>query len=661
MKKYLNPENFILIAAVPMLCFLLSRSAQLFADIFGKNIPIAVFLLILIFAEYAVFILRGKISEYLNSFQLAPRTTAFAICLSVLLSFAFNGIILRNCVGGGTYFDFLGAMILLSLFLSILFSNISHIIKKAKRIKPSKTDIIFLVSAFIILNAEALVYCKYMKQIFYWDNAGYFTTVHSLDAIFPFPKYWKSVFESIFTTDYNYIIAIPASIMCKLFGKSRLVFILSIINFYVFPLTAVIYGLTKRIFKGGVIKAVSVFLCLPYLIFMANAGFIDIGCALFGIIALSIYLYLGKEKCSLLVGVLLAFCILMRRWYSFFALSFALTALLYGLITKKLKAPLEILGGCGFVLLFFTQDFVTKKLLADYSNMYAAYALGIRCDAMLFTRYYGVILTATLVIFTIIKQVKNRKNICPESFILLQSALCFSMFVSVQTHGQQHLALYVPAFCILLMSLLSGIQKKHLIIASAILCSLQTVNTFIPRVQPTSIQGIKKAALIPNFSNYPSIDKNADKILQLTEYMDESIGLKGKSVCLLASSFELNYDILTNAEASLSAKVKHNIDRRSYFIPLSDVDKRDGLSDNLFITDYILVPSSLQIHLGENEQRVISVPYEKIISKEGFGAAYEKENVTFNISDDTEVYLYRRTRDITPEEKSALLTQIFDQ
>lgn len=661
MKKYLNTQNLLLLASVPTVCFLLSRLAQLFSDVFGKSIGNIGFLLLFLSAEVIIFILRKLILKCLNTLKSKTAPTILAVCITAILSPVLDVTVLRNCVGGGTYLDLLGSMILLALFLSMLFSNISYIFGEAKRIKPSKADVIFLISAFVLLNVEALIYCKYMRQIFYWDNAGYFTTVHSLDAIFPSPDYWKRVFESIFTTDYNYIIAIPASIMCKLFGKSRLVFVLSIINFYVFPLFAVIYALTKRIFKGGIIKAVSVFICLPYLLFMANAGFIDIGCALFGIIALSIYLYGDKEKSSFLIGALLALCILMRRWYSFFALSFVLTALLHGFLTKKPKAPLEVLASCGFVLLFFTQDFVTKKLLADYSSMYVAYALGIRCDIMLFTRYYGVILTAILVIFAIIKQIKNKKSISPESFILLQSVLCFSLFVSVQTHGQQHLALYVPAFCILLMSLLSRFTKRYTTIALLLLCSLQTVNTFIPREQPTSIQGIKKAALVPNFSNYPYIDDNADKILLLTEYMDENIGLNGKTACLLASSFDLNYDIITNAEVSLSEKTKHNIDRRSYFLPLSDVDKRDGLSDNLFTADYILVPSSLQIHLAENEQRVISVPYDKITSKTGIGIAYEKEDIFFKVSDDITVSLYRRTREITQEEKQALKNEIFYQ
>ena len=127
-------------------------------------------------------------------------------------------------------------------------------------------------------------------------------------------------------------------------------------------------------------------------------------------------------------------------------------------------------------------------------------------------------------------------------------------------------------------------------------------------------------------------------------------GEKGETVCFLASSLEMNYHTLLNAEVSLSAPRKSKIERQSYYLPISDVDNRDGLMTSLFECDYVLVPSKLQLHLSPEEQEVISVPYNLIINGEGIGEAYEKQDIKFVLNSGDEIFLYKRIRQITPQE-----------
>ena len=660
MKKHTTSDTVIFVASIPTVSFLLSRLVQFFYDAWNIRIPIVIAAILLIAAECIIFAGRSHISRYLKSYRNSTALTLITALLCGAFCICCPGVVLGSCAGGGGAFYLAGAYILMTAVCNILIANTSTAIRSLRRIHLTKTDIIFLLSILALLNAEAFVYCRFMKKIFVWDNAGYFTTVHMLDEIFPTVEYFKTVFRSIFTTDYNYIIAIPANIMCKLFGKSRLVFILSIVNFYVFPLYVAIYLISKRIFKGGIAKTVCVLLCMPYVIFAGNTGFIDIGGAVPAIVAMALYLYCDRDKTSWLTGVLLALCILMRRWYSFYSLSFVATAVIHSIVNKKPKPALEIIGGCAFTLLFFAQSFVSGKLLADYGSMYAAYSLGIGYDIKLFARYFGTILPLVLAVYCGAKAIHSKK-LCPQVFVLLQALICFALFVSVQTHGQQHLALYVPAISIALLSLLSHITSRHMLIVALVLCALQTANTFVPRIQPASIREIKRPALLPDFSSYPPIDPYARNILDITEYMDCSIGLPGNTVCLLASSLELNYDTLANAEISLSAPRKHTIDRREYYLPISDVDKRDGLSHTLFDTDYVLVPSSLQLHLAEDQQRVIAVPYRHITDGIGIGAAYKKEDISFRVNDDTQLYVYRRTREISPDERQNIYNEVFNK
>jgi len=191
-----------------------------------------------------------------------------------------------------------------------------------------------------------------------------------------------------------------------------------------------------------------------------------------------------------------------------------------------------------------------------------------------------------------------------------------------------------------------------------LLCAVPFANTLVMRVQPKSIGEIKSPALIPNYSYYPPIDENTDVILELTDYLDEEIGLKGKTACLVASSLRLNYDTLMNAEISLSVKPKHEIQRISYIKTIPEVDRRDGFTETLFETDYIITTDKAELHLAPEEQKSISIPNSLILSGTGFGAAYEKKDKSFAFPDGTQILIYKRTREITPEEKQEVLQKI---
>ena len=652
----------LFIFSTPVIYFLLCRLTGFMHDAWSVALPEKFIYIGTTIGAVVVLVFAKHISAYLLQFKNNTVFSAIVYILSAIFTIVCRGIITADCATGQNILNLTGAWLLLGTMANIIISNICYVFTGAKKIRLVKGDILFLVAVFLVLNIQGFLYCRFMKQIFIWDNAGYFTTVHMLDEIFPSAEYFRQVYRSVFTTDYNYIIAIPANIMCAIFGKSRLVFVLSIINFYLFPIFVLIYIFEKKFFTIGKTKTLCIFFLLPYMIFAADTGFVDIGCVLPALAVVILYLYCDRNKTTWLCGILLALCILMRRWYSFFSLSFVITSLIHGILTKKSKSALELAFGCAFGLLFFAQSFVSGKLLADYGNMYSAYALGLKYDILLFTRYYGIILPVSIIIFAICKSLTSagRRKKCPETFCLVQLVICFTMFVSVQTHGQQHLALYIPIFIPLILSIASYVRKKHIALPLAIICILHTANTFVPRIQPAAIKEIRHPAILPNYSSYPPRNVNVDNIPLITEYMDREIGLKNSTVCLLSSSLDLNYDTLKNAEISLSLKQKYPVERGSYYLPIAEIDNRDGLAHTLFDADYVLIPSSLQIHLAEDEQQVISIPYRYITEGTGFGTAYEKDDISFKVNDDTQLYVYRRTRDISSEERQNVNNLIFN-
>ncbi len=618
--------------------FLLSRAASFFHGAWEIGMPLFAWTFIYIMSLALVWIFKNPIwtffKEQAYGFS-AKSLTVYGLALA--FAFKFRGVVLNSCAYKST-FCLVGGGLLFGIFILLFISAFKGI----KGIKVSKKDIIFTVCAALILNLAATLYCLNMKRIFVWDNAGYFLTVLKLDALFPGIEYFKEVYRSVFETDYNYIIAIPASVFCKLFGNSRLVFVLSIINCYVLPLALLVYSLSKKVWC-----TVFTFLALPYIIFAANTGFIDIGGVLFALLAAVLFF----KKKPVLSGVLLAICVLLRRWYSFYALTFVITGLIYCISHKKIKDFFLLCFSFGFVLLFFAQDFVTERLLADYSYAYSAYSLGMGTDAKIFTRYFGLFLSGAAIFYGVFI---SKRKFTSELFMVLQGILCFVLFTSLQTHGQQHLALYCPAFLIILVSAFSKVKEKSFI-ALGLCCTLQTASAFFPRVQPRAIGEIKSVSILPTFTLLPPVDTDAESFLPLAEYVDE-IGAMGKTVCFLASSVEMNYDTLRNAEISLSRKYEGG--REEYYLPISDVDKRDGLSHSLFMADYVLVPSELQIHLAENEQRVISVPYKYITTGENIGTAYRKEHTEFTLASGRKIYVYKRIRDIQDKEIAALEAEI---
>ena len=111
-------------------------------------------------------------------------------------------------------------------------------------------------------------------------------------------------------------------------------------------------------------------------------------------------------------------------------------------------------------LLFFFQRLVSTKLLADYSSLYVAYKIGLDKDILLFFRYFGII---PLILFFAagICLLFSKSQRCDAAFLMIWSVLCFCLFVRVQTHGQQHLLMYAPAFMCMII-LVSGRLEANL-------------------------------------------------------------------------------------------------------------------------------------------------------------------------------------------------------
>ena len=114
-------------------------------------------------------------------------------------------------------------------------------------------------------------------------------------------------------------------------------------------------------------------------------------------------------------------------------------------------------------------------------------------------------------------------------------------------------------------------------------------------------------------------------------------------VYVLASSYNLNQDVLGSAYMSWNRYKE--VSRR--ILPTSNVDKRDGFPQPLLTAQYVIIGSPQQYAVGEKDQRVVGVPAELILTRQGIGTSFERLPYKFVIEDNVKVYIYKKVRPLS--------------
>ena len=405
--------------------------------------------------------------------------------------------------------------------------------------------------------------------------------------------------------------------------------------------------LARKVSKAPKVALSLVILLFPVLMFITFNGFVDIGGTLMCLICFNLY-YTRKDGKDgawryVIIGILITFMMLWRRWYAFFSVSFLTAMIADCLLSKRkwYKAALSVLTAAALLLLFF-RGFLTERLMQDYGTLYAGYKLSAMTDFKLITRYFGLIFAAVLLVCSVVLGIKKKET--RTVFMWIQITVCLFMFLSTQTHGQQHLLLYVPSLVMLTLMIIRHITKEWMLIALSALALLHTVNVYIPRRQPSNIQEIKHLALIPNFSMLPTRRDDTNDILALKQKLDTTV-YEGDNLGVLASSFTINEDILKNVEPSLGVKQI----RPNYIVSLPQVDSRDRDLSALYNVNYILAVFPAQTHLAEGSQTVITEAVRSFEEHTDIANAYEEVPDCAAIIDGMTIRLFHRVR---AEEKS---------
>jgi len=599
----------------------------------------------ILISEGAVILSKELIIDY-------PFRDADIALPSSLLGTAVNVCII---IGAGVI---LGSFAYCLLYGLVIF--VKDILKTVARIPRGVW--IYIASVFAIINLFTYFYISQSKTVYFWDNAGYWATVNSIASSdsFSIPQILHSTYISVMEYDYNNVIILPFILLSKVFGPSRAVFVYGIMNMYVFPVYLLSALFSVKLFKKPLIPLVFSSLAVPCFIRFGHIGFVDCG----GVIPLILAVFLfitaireDKTEYIFLGGVSLAFSMILRRWFAFSAVGVITALLICSIVKKKPKYFILSVLSAGVPLVFFFQPFITNKLMQNYGEIYSAYKFDIKTDYFITVRYFGIAVLLLFIISSVILIL--RKRIGEGVFLLTSPIVTFGLFVSVQTHGQQHLLLYVPFILVSLMFLgdeISRHKKSAVLIPISLIISLTSfVWQFIPRRQPKSVSEISSHALFPDYSPYPERRNDTEELLRLCRYLDENIGEKGKTVGVLASSFVLNSDILMNTESSLNVRKLSDADRSRYIAYLPAVDKRDGFPVTILYCDYLIATDPSQIHLDGKDQICVSLPNEMMIRGECIASAFEPMEETFSLGEkgEVKVYVYKKVREITYEEIDA--------
>lgn len=505
----------------------------------------------------------------------------------------------------------------------------------------------------LVVNIITAWYCAGSAKIYYWDNATYWELSTTLAGQPLDLSQIRLVLSSVITLEYNYLLAWPISLVMRLLGTGRYVYLMAVVNLYALPALWGLLALGRRTRRGGVLLCCAA----PMLLYTALVGFADVAAAGAAIWAFVIYTDHSRPQGArgVLTGTLLVLVFLLRRYFFFYTVSFGLASFAALAADRKQWKSFAALVGTGVVCsLFFGQSFVVNQVLSsNYFDTYSAYDQGRWVDMVMFCRYFGYLLLAAALaclIFLLLRRPKARYG---AFLCLVQLLLCFVLFTRVQSHGQQHLLLYLPALCFALAGGLEAMPERKPVQAAAwVLALAALVSSFLPRVQPDSIQEVDTLSALPTFTYAPPQRTDVAQLVALRSYVDSLSAREQKSAAIIASSFVFNSSIYDYTYRSMGIPEPDAPQTR--IIYFSSVDKRDGFSWNVLTADYLVVADPVQTHLGEENQHLVTVLAQPVLAGTGIGTAYERLDISFALEDGVTVYIYERVRDVTAEECQAI-------
>lgn len=541
----------------------------------------------------------------------------------------------------------------------------------------------WLLFAVPLAVGFSILYVEQETPTWFWDYANYHQKFKELiplldDGIFPFIA---AICDSVSDSQHNYTAVLPLFAGRLLFGPQRVAYIVSLVLFYLLPAGLLVTWLSRRAWGRSwqATSAPAVLLAAwLYTPFWAPTlrGHPDLVCivplTLASLLLLRCrYLLQGGPANAAGIGLLLWSSFLLRRHTLFTIAGLLVSTLLFALLLLASRRwhgrPIQLWPWLrnGFCLLLalvlpallLQHGFVSEILNPAYASTFGAYRQDLADQLQEIFRFYGPVLLLSAALGGLLAALWRADGIL---FLLLVPPLALVGFQQAQAPSDQHLLVFslflFPAACapfVLIGHLLRQRSRRWL---NAVWLALPVsfhLHTFAvsPRLAaavPAPLAWLAPGRTYPplRLASYASVRSLSRQLRSLLE------ASRGEaSIAVLASSDQLNIHIL-RAVSSRSL--------RSHLQSVSDVDLRDAFRLDLLDADYVVATDPASVHLGEQNQRVITIPSTALRQADNpFGAAYVRlAGLEHRLADGRVVSVYRRTRPRSEAEVQWLHAQL---
>lgn len=536
-----------------------------------------------------------------------------------------------------------------------------------------------LLASLVGISALAVFVHAFVSAerfIYFWDFSGYWVATIRLGELLPTPgAAIEAIVESVRHQKYNLLAAIPLAPVSRLFDYDRTAWVLTVLSVYGWPAVFSLVLLAERL--GGIRReavslalTVAVVVLLPALWAPLVRGSVGIGGVAIGVVLwLAVRSPLGEISVRRAVGcgVLLALLVLFRRWYAFWAVGFLGALVVEALVQprsseerRRAIARLASLGlTAGATLFVFATPMALRMISSDPSADRAAYrAAHFYLDGVArIVSHFGllplVVAGAGLVIAALHPDSRRLARL-----MTVQLVIVIALFLPTQRFDRHHYYLLAPQVAVLGAVALGTLERRardarplrwvvgaYMGVLLLGFGAAFTV-TIADRVGPSWV-------LFGAPRYQPHTRSDLPEIVRLAKALDLRTRYSHAKVYVLASHVLLNEDVLKHAHYTTEAP-----DLSDRVLLSAHLDLREPFPGRLFKAEYVVVSDPVRLHLPPEEQEVILVPGEEILSGRGIGKFYRRLPDTFVLEDGTEVGIWKRTRPVPRKERERLRARL---
>ena len=529
----------------------------------------------------------------------------------------------------------------------------------------SKHHWALLFLALILAIALAAWLVQSSRIYYFWDNRAYQQiTFQAWQAMSEGMNSWIGYLRASLTSDYNALFTLPLAPMMALFGSHRLVYILSVMILYFFPL-AILCGLIGR--ELSATRSVPLMILITFLVLSLAApwlalllGYPDFAAAL--ALACAIYIYLKDpvlESYTTMLGIafLIAATILLRRHFAYAGLAFYAASGLVCLAQRWHRQGFwQALLNTGWriglaafasliVMLLIAPEFTRRALLENYREVYSSYWQSLEVIIKFFGERLGL-LSPLLALGGYLYAWRRRLLTSTGfAFINLMTGIWLLFWlILVRQNGPQYMLHVFPLWLgvgqgLLVYSLWHGRRWQQVLGAICMaLIVFAFVNTFwLYRWIPAEIKKSLPDPVLPLSDHAFDYERYASMLNRLMDRMQN-----GERLYLAVSHGAMNRDVLLSAEEQLHGT--HHLHQQIFFT--ADVDSRDWTPlPELLQADLIAVTVPFIPHLPPPEQDLIRAVMLAFVEAWPFSHDFERvEQFEFQALGGFQLKVYKRLR-----------------